>query len=86
MVKVEVEEWVEIKGWEEEWILGSKYGSAKKCYFSNRLSHESKYCWYKRETQCFNCKGFGHLAKDCGVRKNQQANVIKNRKGDGSMF
>jgi hypothetical protein len=69
--------------------FGSNYGddrSVRRFHSYNRLGHAPKNCWYKGETRCFNCKGFGHLAKDYSMRNIPQGNIIKDREGMEACF
>ena len=46
------------------------------CDHYKKPRHEEKEYWHKRKPQCFKCRRFGHLQKDCGT-KIEQENMVK---------
>ncbi|TXG53899.1 hypothetical protein EZV62_019155 [Acer yangbiense] len=49
-------------------------------------SHAEEDCWFKGKPQCYNCKKFGHLQKDCKFKNTQQANCAVEKDGESSLF
>ena len=46
---------------------------SKWCNICKKNNHDERGCWNKGKPQCYNCKKFGHVQKDCKFRDEQQA-------------
>lgn len=49
--------------------------------FARNLVKEKKYCWYTGKPQCFRCKKFSHIKKNC-MHNIEHVNLAKEEKLD----
>jgi len=47
------------------------------CKYCKRKTHLEKFCWWRPDAICGNCKQAGHVTKVCKLKNNLQAQVVE---------
>lgn len=56
------------------------------CGICKNTNHKEVDCWFRGKPKCRNCNRFGHVEKNCRLKKKYQANFSKENEEDEHLF
>lgn len=64
----------------------TQQGKCLPCNFCKKANQLGKNCCFRDKLQCYLCKTYGHLEKDCRLKINYQVNYVEEKESEDNIF